>query len=192
MAVKRAVVAGVVAVALLAAQAVPARAEKVVIPETVRMMEPHLLRIGDYVRAWPSSPGGTPLQGEIVGESPTTLTITGRDHAELLTMTSLGRLEVRRRHTHVRRGALIGAGIGLIASAFVVSREIFGREVGDWERVGWTAAFTAGGAGLGALVGRYTRTTRWQQVDLVTLRPQPRPRTDHSAPGIRFAWTVTF
>ncbi|PYQ51853.1 MAG: hypothetical protein DMF78_12505, partial [Acidobacteria bacterium] len=124
---KRAVVAGVAAAALLA-QAVPARAEKAVIPETVRMMEPHLLRIGDYVRAWPSSPGGTPLQGEIVGESPTTLTITGRERAELLNLSSLGRLEIRRRYGHARRGALIGAGVGLIASAFVVSRELFGRE----------------------------------------------------------------
>ena len=117
MAMKRAVVAGVAAAALLA-QAVPARAEKAVIPETVRMMEPHLLRIGDYVRAWPSSPGGTPLQGEIVGESPTTLTITGRERAELLNLSSLGRLEIRRRYGHARRGALIGAGVGLGTAFF--------------------------------------------------------------------------
>jgi hypothetical protein len=189
MAVRRAVVAAVVAASVLA-QARPARAEKIVIPETVRMMEPHLLQIGDYVRAWPSSPGGPSRQGEIVGESPTTLTITGRDHAELLTLGSLGRLEVRHRYTHTRRGALIGAAVGLVASAFVVSRELFGHEIGDWERVGWTAAFTAGGAGLGAVAGHYTRTTRWQAVDLTTLRPQP--RADRSAPAVRLAWTVRF
>ncbi len=185
---KRGVVALLVAAVL--AQALPAGAEKIVIPETVRMMEPHLLQIGDYVRAWPASPGGTPRQGEIVAESPTSLTITGRDHAELLTMASLGRLEVRRRYSHVRRGALIGAAVGLVASAFVVSRELFGREVGDWERVGWTAAFTVGGAGLGALAGRYARTTRWQSVDLTTLRPQP--RSDRRSPSVRLAWTVRF
>jgi hypothetical protein len=186
---KRTAVAALVAASVLA-QALPARAEKIVIPEAVRMREPHTLQIGDYVRAWPASPGGTPLQGEVVGESPTTLTITGRDHAELLTMTSLGRLEVRRRYSHVRRGAVIGAALGLVASAFVVSRELFGREVGDWERVGWTAAFTVGGAGLGALAGRYTQTTRWQPVDLTTLRPQP--RTDRRSPSVRLAWTVRF
>ena len=47
-----------------------------------------------------------------------------------------------------------------------------------------------GAAGLGALVGQYTRTTRWQQVDLVTLRPQP--RSERRAPSVRLAWTVRF
>ena len=48
MAMMRASVACAVAAAILI-QAVPVRAEKAVIPETVRMMEPHLLNIGDYV-----------------------------------------------------------------------------------------------------------------------------------------------
>ena len=179
-----------VAAAAILAQAAPVQAEKIVIPETVRMMEPHLLQIGDYVRAWPATQGGTPLQGEIVAVSHDTLTITGRDRAQLLTMASLGRLEIRHRRAHLRRGALIGAGLGLLASAFVVSRELFGHEVGAWERVGWTAALTAGGAGVGALTARATRTTRWQPVDLVTLRPQP--RADLPPVGARFAWTVRF
>jgi opacity protein-like surface antigen len=191
---KRAWMAVLVAAALLG-PAAAARAEKAVIPETVRMMEPHLLRIGDYVRAWPTTPEGSTIEGHIVGESATTLTITGADHAELVSLPTLGRLEVRHSHNHTTKGALIGAAVGLVASAFVISRELLGHEVGTWERIGWTAAFTAGGAGAGAIIGHYTTTTRWQQVDLVTLRPQP-PRTDlrggASPRGVRLAWTVRF
>jgi len=189
MAMMRASVACAVAAAILI-QAVPVRAEKVVIPETVRMMEPHLLNIGDYVRAWPPTQGAPPQQGEIVAVSANTVTITGHDHAELLTLGSLGRLEVRRRRDHIWRGTLIGAGLGVLASLFLVSREMFGHEIGAWERVGWTAGLTAGGAGLGALGGRLTRTTRWQPVDLVTLKPQP--RADLSPARVGFAWTVRF
>ncbi|PYQ39129.1 MAG: hypothetical protein DMF77_22340, partial [Acidobacteria bacterium] len=47
--------------------AAPAWAQKP-IPETVRMMEPHRLRIGDYVRAWPTLPGPV-VQGPVVAVS---------------------------------------------------------------------------------------------------------------------------
>jgi len=183
--------AAALALATLVAAPAPASAQKV-IPEAVRMFEPHLLRIGDYVRAWPR-PEGPPLQGTIVGFSTDTLTVTGHDDAQLVTLAALSRLEVRRRSTHTARGALIGAGIGLVGSAFVITRELLGHEVRTGERIGWTAAFTAVGAGAGALTGHLVRTDRWQPVDLVTLKPQPpRRHGDLSPPGLRLAWTVRF
>ena len=62
MAVTRPAALTVLAAALFSAA--PAWAQKP-IPETVRMMEPHHLRIGDYVRAWPTVPGPI-VQGPVV------------------------------------------------------------------------------------------------------------------------------
>jgi hypothetical protein len=186
MAVIRPAALTVLAAALLSAT--PAWAQKP-IPETVRMMEPHRLRIGDYVRAWPTVPGPI-VQGPVVAVSSTTLTIAGREEAVLVDLQAMSRMEVRRVHQHVRRGALIGAGLGLVAGSFLITRELLGHEVGAGERIGWMAGLTAAGAGAGAGIARLARSTTWQPVDLVTLKPQPRA-TD-AEPGFRVSWTVRF
>lgn len=182
----RALPAGSLVLAACAALAPPAWAQKP-IPETVRMMEPHRLRIGDVVRAWRTAQG-PPLQGTVVGVSTTTLTVTGRQEAELLEFPALARLEVRHTNSHVRRGALIGAGVGLLAGAFVVTRELLGHEVGGGERAAWTAGLGVAGAGAGAVVGRVARSVTWQPVDLVTLKPV----AADARPALRLAWTVRF
>ncbi|HYU42672.1 MAG TPA: hypothetical protein VEQ84_11025 [Vicinamibacteria bacterium] len=186
MAVTRPAALTVLAAALFSAA--PAWAQKP-IPETVRMMEPHRLRIGDYVRAWPTVPGPI-VQGPVVAVSSTTLTIAGREEAVLVDLQAMSRMEVRRVHQHVRRGALIGAGLGLVAGSFLITRELLGHEVGAGERIGWMAGLTAAGAGAGAGIARLARSTTWPPVDLVTLKPQPRA-TD-AGPGLRFSWTVRF
>ena len=186
MAVTRPAAFTVLAAALFAAA--PAWAQKP-IPETVRMMEPHRLRIGDYVRAWPTVPGPV-VQGPVVAVSSTTLTIAGREEAVLVDLQAMSRMEVRRVHQHVRRGALIGAGVGLLAGAFVATRELLGHEVGGWERAAWMGGLAAGGALAGTGVARLARSTTWQPVDLVTLKPQP--RTARARPTVRLAWTFRF
>jgi hypothetical protein len=186
MAVTRLAALPVLAAALFSAA--PAWAQKP-IPETVRMMEPHHLRIGDYVRAWPTVPGPI-VQGPVVAVSSTTLTIAGREEAVLVDLQAMSRMEVRRVHQHVRRGALLGAGVGLLASAFVATRELLGHEVGGWERAAWMGGLAAGGALAGTGVARLTRSTTWQPVDLVTLKPQP--RTARARPTVRLAWTFRF
>ncbi|HEU0108702.1 MAG TPA: hypothetical protein VFT38_21125 [Vicinamibacteria bacterium] len=186
MAVTRPAALTVLAAALFSAA--PAWAQNP-IPETVRMMEPHRLRIGDYVRAWPTVPGSI-VQGPVVAVSSTTVTIAGREEAVLVDLQAMSRMEVRRVHQHVRRGALIGAGVGLVASAFVATRELLGHEVGGWERAAWMGGLTAGGALAGTGVGRLARSTTWQPVDLVTLKPQP--RTARARPTVRLAWTFRF
>jgi hypothetical protein len=186
MAVTRPAALTVLAAALFSAA--PAWAQKP-IPETVRMMEPHRLRIGDVVRVWPTAAGPV-VQGPVVGVSSTTLTIAGREEAVLVDLQGMSRMEVRRVHQHVRRGALIGAGLGLVAGSFLITRELLGHEVGAGERIGWMAGLTAAGAGAGAGIGRLARSTTWQPVDLVTLKPQPRA-TD-AGPGFRVSWTVRF
>jgi hypothetical protein len=176
-----------VAIALLGMAAAPPAWAQKPIPESIRMMEPHRLRIGDYVRAWPAPPGPV-VQGPVVAVSSTTLTLAGREEAALVDLTQMDHMQVRRIHGHYRRGALIGAGLGLVASALLVTRELFGREVGGWERAGWTAAATAAGAGIGVGVARLTRDVVWEPVDLVTLKPH---HADAGA-AMRLSYTLRF
>src|SRR5258706_8313808 len=141
MAVTRPAALTVLAAALFSAA--PAWAQKP-IPETVRTMEPHRLRIGDYVRAWPTVPGSI-VQGPVVAVSSTTLTIAGHEEAVLVDLQAMSRMEVRRVHQHVRRGAAIGAGVGLVAGAFVATRELLGHEGGGWGPAGWMGGLGPGG-----------------------------------------------
>jgi hypothetical protein len=187
MAVSRAAAASALAAAVLAA-APPAWAQKP-IPESVRMMEPHRLRIGDVVRVWTTADGPA-IEGPVVAVSTTTLTITGRDEALLVDLPTATRLQVRHVHQHVRRGAVIGAALGLIAGSFMITREVVGHDIDAWERVAWISGLTVAGAGAGAGIARLARKETWQPVDLVTLKPQPKA-TD-AGPGFRFSWTVRF
>jgi hypothetical protein len=186
MAVTRRAAAGALAAAVLAAAPSAAWAQKP-IPETVRMMEPHRLRIGDYVRVWATAHGPV-VQGPVVAVSSTTLTLAGREEAVLVDLPSSARMEVRRIRSHARRGALIGAGLGLVAGSFLITRELLGHEVGAGERVGWMAGLTAGAAGAGAGIARLTQSVKWQPVDLVTLKPQ----TTDAGPALRLSWTIRF
>jgi len=185
MAMTRAVAASALAAFVLAA-APPAWAQKP-IPETVRMMEPHRLRIGDYVRVWATAEGPM-LQGPVVAVSSSTLTVAGREEAVLVDLPTSSRMEVRRVHQHIRRGAAIGAALGLVAGSFLITRELLGHEVRAGERIGWMAGLTAAGAGAGAGIARLARSETWQPVDLVTLKPQ----TTDAGPGFRLSWTVRF
>jgi len=187
MAVTRPAAPIVLAAALLYTAA-PAWAQKP-IPETVRMMEPHRLRIGDVVRVWTTTEG-LPVEGPVVAVSSTTLTITGRDEAVLVDLPTTTRLQVRRVHQHVRRGAAIGAALGLIAGSFLITREVTGHEIDAWERVAWMSGLTVAGAGAGAGIARLARKETWQPVDLVTLKPQP--AISDAGPGFRFSWTFRF
>jgi hypothetical protein len=182
MAVKRTAAAGALAAAVLAG-APSAWAQKP-IPEAVRMMEPHRLRIGDVVRVWTTTAQGRPsVEGSVVAVSSTTLTLAGREEAVLVDLPTSSRLQVRRVHQHVRRGAVIGAALGLVAGIFVG-----GDDVGAWERAAWMTGLTAAGAGAGAGIARLARSETWQPVDLVTLKP----KTTDAGPGFRLSWTVRF
>lgn len=187
MAVNRPAAASALAAALLAA-APSAWAQKP-IPETVRMMEPHRLRIGDVVRVW-ATPAGPAIEGPVVAVSSTTLTVAGREEAVLVDLPTTSRMQVRRVHQHVRRGAAIGAALGIVAGAFVATRELLGHEVEAGERIAWIGGLGVAGAGAGAGIARLARKETWQPVDLVTLKPQP-AATD-AGPGLRLSWTVRF
>lgn len=182
---KRATAAMAMALAAWAAAPSPAWAQKP-IPESIQMMEPHRLRIGDYVRAWPTAKGPS-LQGSVVAVSATTLTLAGHEEAELVDLPLMDRMEIRHIHNHYLRNTLIGAGLGAVASALLVTREIFGRPVRGWERAGWTSGLTAGGAVVGLGVARLTQSAVWEPVDLVTLRPHAA-----DARGLRLSYTLHF
>ena len=180
MAVNRTAAAGALAAVVLAA-APSAWAQKP-IPEAVRMMEPHRLRFGDILRVWPTAQGPM-VEGPLVAVSASTLTIAGREDAVLVDLPTTSSLQVRRVHQHIRRGAVIGAALGLVAGIFVG-----GEDVGAWERAAWMTGLTAAGAGAGAGIARLARSETWQPVDLVTLKPQ----TTDTGPGFRLSWTVRF
>lgn len=185
MAIGRLAVAGLLALAASAA-APPAWAQKP-IPGTVRMMEPHLLRIGDYVRAWPNE-GGPPVSGTIVAVGSTTITVATKDDVALLELPQIHHMHLRHTRSHVRRAALIGAAVGLVAGLLLVTDEIAGEPIDTSERIWKTAAFTAGGAALGTGVGAILRSVTWQPVDLVTLKPQ----AAEARPALRVSWTLRF
>jgi hypothetical protein len=154
----------------------------------VRMMEPHRLRIGDVVRVWATAQGPA-VEGPVVAVSTSTLTITGREEAVLVDLPTTSRLQVRRVHQHVRRGAVIGAALGLVAGSFLITRELLGHDIGAGERIAWMTGLTAGGAAGGAGIARLARSETWQPVDLVTLKPQP--RTTDVGPAFRLSWAGT-
>jgi hypothetical protein len=184
MAIGRGAAAGLLALAVSGAE--PAWAQKP-IPETVRMMEPHLLRIGDYVRAWPNE-GGPPIAGTIVALGSSSLTVATKEDAVLLSLPEIHHMNLRKTRSHVRRTALIGAGVGLLAGLLLVTEEIAGHPVSTRDRIEWTAGLTAGGAALGAGVGLVTRSVKWHPVDLVTLKPQ----AADARPAARVSWTIRF
>lgn len=185
MAIARRAATGLLALALSVAAA-PAWAQKP-IPGTVRMMPPHLLRIGDYVSAWPNE-GGPPVAGTIVAVGTSTLTVATKEEGVLLDLAEIHHMNVRRTHSHIRRAALIGTAVGLIAGLLLVTEEITGESMDTSEKIWKTAAATAGGAALGTGVGIATRSVKWQPVDLVTLKPQAaQPR-----PAVRVSWTIRF
>ena len=77
--------------------------------------------------------------------------------------------------------------MGLVG-LLLVSEEVRGHPIDTSDRLWGYAAYTAGGAVLGAGVGLAFRSTTWQPVDLVTLKPQAaRPM-----PAVRVSWTVRF
>ena len=185
MAVTRSVAAGALILAACAPPA-PAWAQKP-IPESVRMMDPHLLRIGDKVRAW-STPEGPPVQGTIVALGSSTVTVATRQDAALINIPSLHRMEVKRTRSHFRRAAAIGAGVGLLASFLIVTEELFGHDLDAGDRIGWTGVCVASGALLGTGVGLAARSVKWEPIDLVTLKPL----AAESRPALRVSWTIRF
>jgi hypothetical protein len=185
MAIGRGVAAGLLGLAVWGAAA-PAWAQKP-IPETLRMMEPHRLRIGDYVSAWPNE-GGPPVSGTIVAVGTSTLTVATKKEGVLLDLSAIHHMNLRQTRSHIRRGTLIGAGVGLLTGLLLVTEEVVGHPIDTSDRIWWTAGLTAGGAALGTGVGYAARSVTWQPVDLVTLKPQAAA----AGPAVRVSWTIRF
>jgi hypothetical protein len=123
------------------------------------------------VRVW--SAATTPLKaavGIVNASDEEGLALVIDKRIRIVPFTSLQRLEVRRARRHARIGALVGAVAGATASLFL--EDIFDRHLETWEWVAGVAAFTAGGAGVGAAVGHYVRTHRWAPLAVI---PGPKP-----------------
>jgi hypothetical protein len=145
------------------------------------------LRIGDRVRVW--SAAAAPLTAAIgivnaPGEDGLALIINKR--IRVVPFKDLRKLEVRRARRHARLGAVIGATVGAVTSLFL--EDILDRDLDNWEWAAGVAAFTAGGAGLGAAVGHYVRTHRWVPLAVIPgPRPAPTPASPRR-PGLSFSF----
>ena len=120
-------------------------------------------RVGDMLRAYL---GDTTVEGALVASDGTTLMLKREDGSITLPAEAVTRLEVRRdtsRGRNVGTGAIVGAGVGMVAGAI-------------W--VGGLNSYTPAGAGmlgapgsaLGVLVGLLLPTTNWRPVDTKGLR----------------------
>jgi hypothetical protein len=142
------------------------------------------LRIGDRVRVWAADP--PPLAaavGTVNASDEEGLALMIRRRIRVVPYPSLRKIEVRRARRHARVGALAGAVVGAAASLFL--EDIVNHDLDTWEWVAGVAAFTAGGAGLGAAVGHYVRTHRWAPLALL---PSPRPTAAPPRRGLSFSF----
>ena len=142
-----------------------------VVPISAAAAQVSELRPGAYVRI--RAPGV--LAGEVEGA------ILARDHDTLLLarpgsgpvavpIASITRAAVHRGRTRgagAVKGAKWGAGVGLGLGLFNVAfSDCSGTHCETSDNVVGVAAFTAVGAGVGALVGTLVRAERWERVEL--------------------------
>ena len=153
-------VCGVFATVLMVAQPVS--------PAAAQVSE---LRPGAYVRI--RAPGV--LNGEvectILARDRDTLRVARPGSAPIVVpLASITRAAVHRGRTRgagVRKGAKWGAGVGLGLGLFNIGfSDCSGTHCETSDNVAGVAAFTAIGAGVGALVGTIVRAERWERVEL--------------------------
>jgi hypothetical protein len=148
------------------------------------------LRTGDRVRIW--SADAAPLSaavGTVNAADGQGLALVIDRRIRVVPFTTLTKLEVRRARRHTGFGALVGAMMGAFASLFL--EEIFDRNLDAWEWAAGVSAFTGAGAGLGAAVGHYVRTHRWDPLAIVPASRPPAPvgpPSPRRRPGLSFSF----
>lgn len=101
--------------------------------------------------------------------------------ARPLALGSLSRLEVSEGHrSNAGKGALIGGGIGLaLGGAFsLIAAPRVDTEVPTSDYLLLTGIAAAGGAGIGALIGSFSKSERWREYPLDRLRVGLLPSSD--------------
>ncbi len=131
------------------------------VPRPGAAQQPLGVRVGDQIRIGATLPSGTRF-GQVVifqGATADTLWVRQRQHpggglyrdsVTAIHWRSIAALEVSRGHRHAGAGAVVGALLGAAASAGARAEGYFA----GGPRLKLAAAFSAGGAGIGALVGR--------------------------------------
>ena len=125
----------------------------------------------------------------LVAVDPSSLTLerAGGKERVVLLRSAIRSLEVSERRSYKRRGALIGAGIGLLAALLIVNDCSGDCVISRGTAIGYTAiVFVPGAAGLGALV---SPGERW--VRIPTPIPKPMPRAARPGP-LQVAFSVRF
>jgi hypothetical protein len=172
---KRAVIASLAALAVLAA-AGPAAAAP-------RPIHPYRVQTGQRVRLWtsPELGGFQSTSATVTAVDSTGLTVVIKDRTELIAFTDLERMEVRRGWRNLRRFALAGLVVGAVAGVLI-------EDGGDGEDKLIAGAI---GGGVGAAVGTVTAAAiwpaKWVPVDIDQIR---KPVADKGA--LRLSFTLSF
>jgi hypothetical protein len=169
----------------------------IVFVPSIHAQDSPLIPLGVRVRVRESAPGGQTTFGTLVGVTRDSITLSPRElnDERAFALASLSEVAVSRgRHSRTGRGALIGLITGTVAGVasglILCSHEDCESSGGDFAGLA-TATLGLGGAlvgtGLGALIGSFVRTERWENIPLglFTLRGGP-------ASGVRMVVSLPF
>lgn len=172
-----------IAIALAAAVLVGVTVPAAAAAET-RPVHPYRVHTGQRVRLW--TPPGL---GEFVATNATVtavdstgLTVVIKDRTELVAFTDLTRMEVRRGWRNMRRAALLGLAVGVVAGVL----DETGGDGEDKLRAG--AIYGGVGAAVGAMTAGAIWPARWMPVDLAPIRQQPMA----DVRAVRLSFTLSF
>jgi len=93
--------------------------------------------------------------------------------ARAISLSTLSRLEISKGlRSNAGKGALIGGGIGLLVGGgmSIIAGSTVDTEVTSTDYLAFTGLVTLGGAGLGALIGALTKSERWEEYPVDSLR----------------------
>ena len=136
------------------------------------------LRPGAYVRIRAPGVRGGEAEGAILSRDHDTV-VVARPGAmpvavPLPAITRASVFRGRTRRAGARKGAKWGAGVGLGLGLFnIVFSDCSGEHCQTSDKVAGVAAFTAIGAGVGALVGTVVRADQWERLQLPRSASQP-------------------
>lgn len=154
---------------------------------SIAALDAQTVASGDRVRVTAEARSGK-LTGTLVEWVQDTLYLAPDGSAERVTATAiplstLSRLEISKGlRSNAGKGALIGGGIGLLVGGgmSIIAGSTVDTEVTSTDYLVFTGLVTLGGAGLGALIGALTKSERWEEYPLDSLRLGIAPGGDGS------------
>jgi hypothetical protein len=155
---------------------------------TIASQQSPSVKAGDRVRVMAPSVSVSPFVGTFVAIEADSLVVHDSVHTWRLSLASVEQVDFsqgRKSHT------LLGAGIGFLVGGGVAVALLYTGgstslcdqsanqdAMNSGECIGLTALGGLAGAGLGAIIGGFIRTERWQGIPLKRLRVSLRPQSE--------------